>query len=235
MTQTAVRTELKGRIGARWGTVRLILLACGALSATLYLATDVYAWSRYPGYNPISQVFSELLAEGAPTRSFMVTLLGAPYNLLVAAFGVGVWASSGGKRACHLTGAMLVLYAIFSFLGGTLFEMDVRGAEPTARGALHPPATGVMLIFMLLSMAFGAFLLGLRFRVYTIASLLTIFVFAGLTFLYAPQLAANQPTPGLGLIERVNIYAWMLWVGVLALLLLVSEAQSARKKEELYP
>jgi hypothetical protein len=216
-------------VGTRWATVGLILLACGVLSSGLYLAADIYAWSRYPGYNPTSQVFSELLAEGAPTRAFMVTLLGAPYNLLAGAFGAGVWASSDGKRIWRLTGAMLVLYAIFSFLGGTVFEMDVRGAEPTARGALHPVATGVMLVFLLLSVGFGAFLLGLRFRLYTAASLLVIFVCTGLTFLYAPQLAANEPTPGLGLIERLNIYAWMVWVGVLALLLIVRQVKVGRE------
>ena len=61
---------------------------------------------------------------------------GRPYNLLVAAFGVGVWVSSGGKRLRHLTGAMLVPYAIFSFLGGTVFDMDVRGVEPVGAALL---------------------------------------------------------------------------------------------------
>src|SRR5688500_15431251 len=140
--------------GTGRNTVRKILLVGGALSSVLYIAADVYAWSQYPGYSPVSQAFSELLAEGAPTRSFMVALLGAPYNLLVAALGMGVWASPVWKRVARITGAMLVLYAIFSFLGGTVFQMDVRGTEGTARGALHPLATVVMILFMLLSMGF---------------------------------------------------------------------------------
>jgi hypothetical protein len=204
------------RAAAPW-SLRNVLLACGVLSSVLYLAADVYAWSRYPGYNPASQVFSELLAEGAPTRSFMVALSGAPYNLLVAALGVGVWASPGRKRVSRITGAMLGLYAILSFLGGTVFQMDVRGTEGTARGELHPLATAVMVLFMLLSIGLGAFLHGMRFRLYSIGTLLTVVVFAGLTFLYAPRIAANEPTPWLGLIERVSIYAWMLWVAVLAI------------------
>jgi hypothetical protein len=204
------------RAATPW-SLRKVLLGCGVLSSVLYIAADVYAWSRYPGYSPISQAFSELLAEGAPTRSFLVALSGAPYNLLVAALGVGVWASPGRKRVSRVTGAMLVLYAIFSFLGGTVFQMDVRGTEATPRGALHLLATAVMVLFMLLSMGFGASLLGMRFRLYSIGSLLTVVVFAGLTFLYAPKIAANQPTPWLGLIERIGIYAWMLWVAVLAI------------------
>jgi hypothetical protein len=197
--------------------VRQVLLGCGVLSSVLYIAADVYAWSRYPGYSPISQAFSELLAEGAPTRSFLVALTGIPYNLLVAALGVGIWAIPGRQRVARSTGAMLVLYALFSFLGGTVFQMDVRGTEPTARGSLHPLATAVMVLFMLLSLGFGAFVQGTRFRGYSLGTLLTVLGFAGLTFLYAPQIAANEPTPWLGLIERVSIYAWMFWVAVLAI------------------
>jgi hypothetical protein len=197
-------------------TARKILLGCGVVSSVLYVAADAYAWSRYPGYSPVSRAFSELLAEASPTRSLMLTL-GAPYNPLVAALGVGVWASPGRQRVARLTGALLGLYALFSFLGGTVFQMDARGTEATARGALHPLATAVMVLFMLLAMSVGAFLHGRRFRLYSLGTLLIVLMFAGLTFLYAPQIAANEPTPWLGLLERVSIYAWMLWVAVLAL------------------
>ena len=197
--------------------LRKMLLACGVASSALYVGAELYAWTQYPGYSPIKHVYSELLAEGAPTRPILIVIAGAPYNLLVVAFAAGVWLSAAhAKRLAHLTAALLALYALFSFLGGTVFQMDVRGTEPTARGALHPLMTGVMVLFMLLSLGCGAFLHGLRFRVYTLVTLLTILVFAGLTFLAAPSIAANEPTPWLGLLERVNIYAWMLWVAVLA-------------------
>ena len=117
--------------------VRKILLACGVLSAALYSAAEVVAWSQYPGYSPVAQAFSELLAEGAPTRPFMVAVAGAPYNLLVAALGVGVWISPGRKRLSRITGGLLVLYALISFLGGTVFQMDARGTEGSVRPMLH--------------------------------------------------------------------------------------------------
>jgi hypothetical protein len=196
------------------------LLVCGILSSALYLAADVFAWSRYPGYSPISQAFSELLAEGAPTRPFMVAVAGAPYNLLVAALGVGVWASTGRSRVSRITGALLVLYAVISYLGGTVFQMDPRGVEGSARTMLHEIVTVVMVLSMLLSMGVGAFLLGLRFRLYSLGTLLTVVVFAGLSFMQVAKLAANEPAPWLGLIERVGIYAWMAWVAVLAISLL---------------
>src|SRR5688572_30911242 len=54
-----------------------------------------------------------------PPRStlFPYTTLFRSYNLLVAALGVGVWASPGRARVSRITGALLVLYAAISYLG----------------------------------------------------------------------------------------------------------------------
>jgi hypothetical protein len=51
-------------------------------------------------------------------------------------------------------------------------------------------------------------------------------VFGVLTSLQVGQMEANQPTPWMGVEERINIYATMLWVAVLAIGLL--RAQKAR-------
>ena len=213
---SAVPTSLHE--GAAWRTMlRKVLLACGVLSSVLYVGAEVYAWSRYPGYSPVAQAFSELLAEGAPTRAFLVAVAGAPYNLLVAALGVGVWLAAARRPVARLTGALLVLYALLSYLGGTVFQMDQREIEGSARTAVHERATAVMVLAMLLAMGAGAFLHGWRFRWYSLGTLLTVVVFAGLTFQQVALLAANAPAPWLGVIERVGIYAWMLWVAVLAL------------------
>jgi NADH:ubiquinone oxidoreductase subunit H len=69
-------------------------------------------------------------------------------------------------------------------------------------------------------MVFAARLLGKRFRYYTYASIVVILVFGIWTSFQIPQMAANEPTPWMGLKERINIYAIMLWVAVLALGLL---------------
>lgn len=203
--------------GSGHDTIRKVLLGCGVLSSILYVASEAYAWTQYPGYSPISQAFSELLAEGAPTRPFMVTVAGAPYNLLVAALGVGVWMSAGRSMVTRITGALLLLYALISYLGGTVFQMDTRDVEGSVRTLVHERATAVMVLSMLLAMAVGAFVHGIRFRIYSLATLLTVIVFAGLTFQQVTMLTAHEPTPYFGLIERVNIYAWMLWVAVLSI------------------
>src|SRR5215208_5823653 len=210
--------------------VRKILLGCGIVSSVLYIVTDVLGILRYEGYSYVDQEFSELTAQGAPTRFLMVALNGIPYTLLVAAFAVGVWESAAPKRAGRITGALLLGYAALGMAGGVLFPMNTREAlaagERGLRNAMHPPLTAVMSLFIVLAMGFGATLLGKRFRYYSYGTIAILIVFGVLTSLQAGQMVANQPTPWMGVEERINIYTTMLWVAVLAIGLL--RAQKAR-------
>jgi hypothetical protein len=204
--------------------LRKILLGCGIVSSVLYIVTDVLGTLRYPGYSYADQTFSELTAQGAPTRPLMVALNGIPYGVLVAAFAGGVWASAGPKRAARITRAMLLGYAAFGVAGGLVFPMRPREAlaagEGTLRNTMHIPATAVMSLFIVLAMGFGATLLEKRFRYYSYGTIAILLVFGVLASLQAGQMAANEPTPWMGIEERINIYATMLWVAVLAIGLL---------------
>ena len=80
-----------------------------------------------------------------------------------------------------------------------------------------------MSLFFVLAVVFGATLLGKRFRYYSYGTILTLVVFGVLTSLQAGQMVANQPTPWMGITERINIYATMLWVAVLVIGLLRAE------------
>jgi Protein of unknown function (DUF998) len=195
--------------------VRKALLVGGVLSSLLYVINiDVIAALRYPDYHKYgSQMVSELIAAGAPTRTLMVWLF-IPYNVLVFALAVGVWASAGGKRATRFTAAALAGYGVISTAGLLLFPMDVRGTVDSQRDTPHIVATILMSIFIVATMAFGAFAHGMRFRLYSFATMATVVVFGVWTgFLARPM---PGPTPWLGLAERVNIYATMPWLAVLA-------------------
>ena len=73
---------------------------------------------------------------------------------------------------------------------------------------------------LLLAIGFGGAALGKPFRYYSIATVMTFVVFGTLSFLDAPHLAAGLPTPLLGVWERINIGAFLLWVVALAIALL---------------
>src|SRR5215204_3714351 len=98
--------------------VRKILLICGIASSVLYVASDLLISWWDPNYSYRDQSFSELLAPGSPTRPLVLVLLAIPYGVLVAAFGAGVWASVGPRRAGRITAALLVGYAVLGAVGG---------------------------------------------------------------------------------------------------------------------
>ena len=200
-------------------SARRALLLCGALSSVLYLLTiDVVAPLLFPAYhNYTSQMVSELMALDAPTRTLTVWLF-VPYNLLVWMFAAGVWAAGGEHRATRLTSVALFGYAAMSTAGLLLAPMDLRTAGLSPQTWLHIGATALQGIFIAAALVLGAFTRGPRFRLYTLATLLVVVVFGA----WAGSLAAQEAALWLGLVERVNIYAWMLWVFVFAVSLLTA-------------
>jgi hypothetical protein len=196
-----------------------IFLTSGFLSAVFYIITDILASSLYGGYSIIDQNYSELLATGAPTRPAML-VASVVYNLLVFAFALGVWNSAARGITSKITGVMMAVYAVLSMITPSIFQMDMRGAEITPMGSLHPVMTAVMSLFILLSMGFGAFLLSKRFRLYSFITIILLLVFGFITGMQAPKLTAGQATSYMGLTERINIYATMIWFAILSIALL---------------
>ena len=206
--------------------IRNALLLCGIISSLLYISGDLLASWWYDGYSIVDQNYSELLATGAPTRAKML-LASIFYNLLVTSFAVGIWISASPKHIARITSAMMTGYATLSMVTPAFFQMDMRGAEVTPLGSLHPHMTVVMSLFILLTIGFGAFLFRKRFRLYSLLSIIILIVFGVLTSAQVPQLASGQPTPWMGLTERVNIYATMTWFAVLSIMLLREEKKQA--------
>ena len=210
--------------------IRKILLGCGIASSVLYVASDILISWWDPNYSYRDQSFSELLAPGSPTRPIMVVANGITYGVLVTAFGVGVWASASRRGAGRITGALLAGYAVTGAVTGVFLSAPTRetleAGEETWRNTMHLPATAVSVLCILLAIVFGSTLLGRRFRYFSYATILAILVFGVLAGIQIGQMAANEPTPWLGIVERGSVYAIMLWVAVLALGLL--RVQQAR-------
>jgi hypothetical protein len=90
----------------------------------------------------------------------------------------------------------------------------------TLSDTMHLVLASVTVLLMLAAMVHGAMALGKRFRVYSIASLVLLFAFGALTFIDAPRIGVNLPTPWVGVWERINIGVFLLWVVVLGTALL---------------
>ncbi len=197
---------------------RKVLLVCGILAALLYVGTDILAAMRWEGYSYSAQSVSELRAIGAPTRPFLVPFLFI-YAGLEIAFGLGVWQLAGRKRALRVTGVLLIGLGVVDLIA-PFFPLHLRGAEGTLTDTMHIIITIVTVLLFLLILWFGSTADGKWFRFYSFVTLLIIIVAGALAFLDAPLIAANLPTPLLGIRERVVIYSYMLWMMVLAIILL---------------
>ena len=202
--------------------LRKALLVCGVLSSLLYVGADLLAAARFPGYHDFtSPAISELTAVGAPTRGSVEPLLIA-YDFLLIAFGVGVWRSAGRKRAMRLVGGLLAGIGVLGLVAIPFTPMHLRGTGSLSSDAPHIAVTGVIVLFILSAVGVGAFLFGRGFRLYSLATLATLLVFGTWTSFEAARLVADQPTPWLGVSERIHIGAYLLWVLVLAVMLLRS-------------
>ncbi len=209
-----------------------LLLGCGILSSLLYFAiTNIVGPLLYPGYSLISQVPSELFARGAPSQPY-VSPPAFAYSLLLLAFGVGVWLSSGPKGALRIAGVLLCLAALLPVALGPFTEIEPRGvaaAEGAATSAtMHIVVYGALTpLLMFLYIGFGAAAFGKWFRLYSIGTILVILVTGILVGRDAPRVEANLPTPWIGLTERILIFAYLLWIAVLAVNLLHVHDRSA--------
>jgi hypothetical protein len=198
-----------------------VLLTCGVLYSLLYvIVNDVVAATLYRGYSRISQAISELSATGAPTRPLLTATLPIS-TILMIAFGIGVWRSARGRRALRATGVVL---GTFSVTGILWLPFPMTSRDEMVKGTMavndvgHIVLTAVTVLFILAQIVFGAAAFGKRFRAYSLVTAATVLVFGALTGVQSSHLPG--PTPWMGLLERISIGAWLLWMVVLAVTLL---------------
>jgi Protein of unknown function (DUF998) len=201
-----------------------VLLFCGILSSLLYIAMNIFIPMHFPGYSTASQTVSELSAIGAPTRHLWIWL-SSIYTLLILAFGWGVWQAAPNNRPLRFVGILIFLHGIFDIFW-PFAPMHLRGAEFTTTDAMHIALGIVTVLLMMLIFGFAAVAFTSKFRIFSIISIIVFIVFGTLTGLDGPRIAANLPTPWIGIWERINIGVFMLWLIVLAIVLLRAENKS---------
>lgn len=194
------------------------LLLCGGLSSIIYAAVNLIVAPQWAEYDVASQTISELSAIDAPTR-LLWTVLCLPYTLLVIAFGYGVLLADEQDVSLKRCGVLLIVYGATGLLW-PIAPMHLR--ETLAAGGstwsdtMHLALGGVTELIFLMAMAFAAKTLGRGFRLYSVVTFLIFIIFGILTFLDAPNISTNGPTPWIGVWERINIGAFLLWMIVLA-------------------
>lgn len=213
--------------------MRKLLLGCGFIAALLYVG--MITLIRYEGYNLISQVPSELTAIGAPTQALWA-VLGWVYMALTLAFGWGVWKSAEANRPLRIVGALLLVSGLFGFLWpfAPMHQREVLAAGGGTFGDdLHRILGIATVLLFVLTVGFGAAAFGVGFRLYSIATIVLALVFGMLTGIESPRLAANLPTPYIGLWERISIAVYMIWLMALAVTLLRRQGTASEWRHDI--
>lgn len=208
--------------------VRGGLLLSGIGAAILYVGADLAAGLSYPGFSLADQAVSELFAIGAPNRDLVVAAFSLS-SLLLIAFARGVWLSAGSSAAVRVMSVMFAASAGVGLLLWNVFPMHMRGAERTFTDTAHLILAANPFPLLALITAIAGFKNWLR--LFSVMTLVFVFASAVPAFSYAPELDAGQPTPWLGLAERLSQYAYMVWQSILSIILLRSPATTGQRSE----
>jgi hypothetical protein len=199
------------------------LLWFGIVSIVWYVALNILMPLKYPGYSSLSYTVSELSAIDAPTRPLWIILC-IPFSLFTIAFGIGIWQIAGNVKKLQIVASVVVLDAVIGLFWPPMHRREIIAAGgDTLTDTLHIVWTFIHLVLVLLMIWFGAAALGTAFRIYSIITVLTFTVFGILTARESPGMEAGEPTPYIGLFERINMAAYMLWIVVFAAALLRRE------------
>ncbi len=200
--------------------LQTVLITLGIVSSILYLVIDGIATAMWREYSPISQTVSEYIAIDAPTRR-LVTILFVIYDLLIFAFGIGVIRASNGKPALIIAGVLIIAKEILGLAATIFFPIHLRDVEPDFSDTMHGilTAAGVFLC-MFPAMIAGAVAFPGRFRIYSAITMILFVICGILAGSDQPKYALNLPTPRMGVWERLNIYGYMVWIVILAIILL---------------
>ena len=199
---------------------RKFLLACGILSALVYLGANIIVPLQWDAYEWTSQTVSELSAIGAPTRALWIALV-IPYGILLIAFGSGVLLSGKNDRRLRIAGALIVVDGVIGFTWPQMHLREVLAAGGgTLTDTMHIAYTAINAVLMFAAIGFTMMVFGNRYRLYCLATVIVEIAFGIVTGVQSVDMQANRPTPWLGVWERIIIVAMMVWPIVLAVLLL---------------
>jgi hypothetical protein len=214
---------------------RKALLLCGIIAPLLYIAMCLFIPVLDEGYHSASQAVSELSAIGAPTRPLWF-VLGTLYTLLIAVFGLGIRQTAGANPTLHTLGTLILASGIIGLAWSPMHQREVLAAGGgTFTDTWHLVMSGITLLMMLLIIGYGAAAFGKTFRLYSLISVVLFIVFGTLTGIEAPEVSNNQPTPMIGVWERINIGVYMIWLMIVATMLLRLKDQAPGTIEERRP
>ena len=193
----------------------------------VYLVADISASLRYEGYSYVDQTLSELSAVGAPTRTLWVSLA-IVYHVLMAACGIGIWKAADGKRRLQVVAVCVVMVGLLGIVwpfAPTHQREILASGQFTLSDTLHVILVTVDSLLFVIAAAFGTGALGKPFKRYSIITIVIVVIAGVIAGGESSRIQAGDPTPWLGIWERLAVYGSLLWNSVLAITLWRREAR----------
>ena len=193
-------------------------MLCGVAAALLYVGTVVVGGLLRPGYSHISMAISVLVADGAPNRSLLSSLF-LLYNLLLSLFGAGLFLTANQAkvgRSSGITGSLALLaVGVAGVLMELAFPQEPGGTATTFAGIMHFVMAGVASLGTMVAILFLAFWFKQIPRLkgyftYSLVSVAIVFLFGG-----ASAAATANHSLIFGLLERITILTFTLWIFVI--------------------
>jgi hypothetical protein len=214
MIDSRLQPNGQGMIGW-WQSQRAVkaLLAAAVAAVVVYAVGDLISGLLYDGYSFRDQAISELTAFGSPVRPLMVAVI-LLHNSLLVAFGVGLWRAAD-RTSLRWVGGLIAAIGISGLPTHTVFAMSSRWMEPAVNDTMHQLFTGLFLLLVVPAIVAAAVAYRGWFRIYSIATLVVLMAF-GAAASFAIGGIEEDSTAWAGGFERVNAYAYLAWLVVLA-------------------
>ncbi len=187
----------------------------GIIAPIAYVTFVIIGGAITPGYSHTSQAISELTATGSPHKLLLDFLFSA-YNLMLMGFGIGFLQYVNNKQPARLSGKAgswcIIVIGAMGLLTNLFFPMDPRGASATFLGTAHLILAGLLSLGTILA----TLLVGIWFRkqpgnkrlgTFSLTACAIIVLTGGLA-----AAAAATRSPMMGLIQRITIGTFILWV-----------------------
>lgn len=192
----------------------------GIIAPISYIIIMFIGGAITTGYSHSGQAISELTATGSEHKPLLDVLFAA-YNIMLMGFGVGFLQYVRCKPSPQLFGKAgswcLIMIGAMGLSTNLFFPMDPRGASPTLIGTIHLILAGLLSLGTILTTLFiGVWFtnhpVNKRFGTISFIACAVIVITGGLA-----AAAAATVSPIMGLLQRMTIGTFLLWVLILGI------------------
>ena len=187
----------------------------GVMGVFFYFLHVLLGTLFYEGYNPMAQAISDLTASNSPSRNIAM-LFSILYGIFTVVFAICFLVYFRQKiNKCVTFGAgFFCSMTIVSFLGYTFFPLSESGYAGTFQDKMHMAVTIMVVLFTIIALILFVigFLKTKNIKYLAIISLCTF-----LLLLTGSMLMNILPKEYFGMAERINVYAIVIYTGILSL------------------